>query len=118
MIEFGFVWILSLNFNMSAPQSHGPDAVGLQEKSEKTAEPVVQPDAHEHDVPPVLELALADGGSIDPELARRVLRKIDWFLMPAMVVGNGICLPLAWSDEPFENYGYADRRRRLWSRIL
>lgn len=24
---------------------------------------------------------------VDPEVARRVLRKIDWFLMPAMVIG-------------------------------
>lgn len=25
---------------------------------------------------------------IDPEVERRVLRKIDWFLMPAMVIGK------------------------------
>jgi hypothetical protein len=30
---------------------------------------------------------------IDPELERRVVRRIDWFLMPAMIVGASL-IPL------------------------
>ncbi|KAF5007873.1 hypothetical protein FDECE_5788 [Fusarium decemcellulare] len=31
-----------------------------------------------------------DARDIDPQVERRVLRKIDWFLMPAMVIGYGL----------------------------
>ncbi|KAF4447957.1 allantoate permease [Fusarium albosuccineum] len=31
-----------------------------------------------------------DARDIDPQVGRRVLRKIDWFLMPAMVIGYGL----------------------------
>lgn len=35
-----------------------------------------------------LDVVGSEAQPVDPEVARRVLRKIDWFLMPAMVIGR------------------------------
>lgn len=43
---------------------------------------------------PAAELLGEEAQPIDPEVERRVLRKIDLFLMPAMVIGKS-CLLLA-----------------------
>lgn len=40
---------------------------------------------------PALELIAAQPHSIDPAIKARVLRKIDWFLMPAMLFGKPTC---------------------------
>lgn len=37
---------------------------------------------------PTMELVGEEARSIDPSLEKRVLRKIDLFLMPAMVIGE------------------------------
>lgn len=46
---------------------------------------------------------------IDPDVAARVLRKIDLFLMPAMVIGTRSALLLQ---------DMADKDGRIWSCIL
>jgi hypothetical protein len=40
------------------------------------------------------ELLGEEAREIDPEIERKVLRKIDWFLMPAMVIGASVLLSL------------------------
>lgn len=49
---------------------------------------------------------------IDPEVARRVLRKIDLFLMPAMLLGVMITSML-----PLPRF-YANSIHRIWNGVL
>ncbi|KAH8882323.1 putative MFS transporter [Thozetella sp. PMI_491] len=68
---------------MMAPseQEHGPAG---------TKETITSPDTNTRECLSALELAVEDRQPIDPEVERRVVRKIDWFLVPVMIVGYGL----------------------------
>ncbi len=69
---------------MAASQELDPNPAGLSEK-------VASQEIGTRNSPStLLDIALEDARPIDPEVERRVIRKIDWFLVPAMVIG--ICL--------------------------
>jgi hypothetical protein len=48
------------------------------------SEPKIAPTA-------IPELLGEEARDVDPEIERKVLRKIDLFLMPAMVIGASVC---------------------------
>jgi glycine cleavage system aminomethyltransferase T len=71
------------------------------------------PPIHDRDAPysgassPSLEKDVAIGlvgehaQEIDPEVEARVLKKIDWFLMPAMIVGTSTSSTPSHQHQPF-----------------
>lgn len=63
-----------------APTAEGEPASHAHVQAEKERSPTL-----------VLEEISNEVQPIDPETARRVLRKIDLFLMPAMVIGMVTC---------------------------
>ena len=64
----------------AAEQTGSPLATDLDVESSANSA------AHEKDV--AIGLVGEHAQEIDPEVEARVLRKIDWFLIPAMIVGK------------------------------
>lgn len=59
-----------------------------EEKAPVTVQDSPRPASPSQDV--AAEIVGEHAQEIDPELQRRVLRKIDWYLIPAMVLGYGL----------------------------
>lgn len=50
-----------------------------------------------------IELVGEQAREIDPAIEKKVLRKIDWFLIPAMIVGTNIISPFSHNLLPIYN---------------
>ena len=61
---------------------------------------------------PAGNILVGEAREIDPKVSRRVLRKIDWFLMPAMTIGESECS----TDRPA--HLFTDFSNRIWLGIL
>lgn len=91
-----FIVGLSYNFTTAdikitmAPSNLGVESGTLHPRGTVTEKSNFPQSSHDLEIP-ILELVGEEAHPVDPNVEKRVLRKIDMFLMPAMLIGKRHC---------------------------